>query len=412
MAKNRKRITGAFFGTIVEYYDYSLYAFSAGVLAENFFPNTDKNTSLMYIYAIYAFSYVAKPLGSIFFSYIGDLYGRKIALRITMLGIAIPTLTIGLLPDYDSIGALSAQILILCRFLQGFFVAGEYDGAAIYIIEHMGEKYHYTASACARATGVAGLILGIASANFFSSSIFPNWGWRIPFLLSMPLALLTIYFRKHLEETPEFIKTKQEELEFHGIFSFITKRWRVLLMVILLAGGFGVTYQISIIFIKQYLPMLSPQTSNIITTLSVLIVVIFGVSMPFAGLLADKLSIKFVIKMAAIMTLFSCLLLVISIYEDLYNLTLISCILLAASVAPFNSLAHGVIVKAFRVNERYRGVGLGHTSGSMLMSGTANFICLYFMNKFDLLFFPIFYMAFFTILTLFIIQMISKRPQI
>lgn len=409
MSKNRKKVTGAFLGTIVEYYDYSLYAFSAGILAEKFFPGFDKIESLMYVFAIYAFSYLAKPLGSIFFSRIGDLYGRKISLRITMIGIAVPTLTIGLLPDYNSIGFVSTQILILCRFFQGFFVAGEYDGAAIYVIEHLGNKYHYTASAVARATGVCGLILGIASTNFFNSSIFPEWGWRIPFLLSMPLALLTIYYRRYLEETPDFIKSQEDGFKFNGFFDFIKEKWRILVLVILLAGGFGVTYQISIVFMKQYLPIVVPKTSTIITTFSVLIVLVFGLTMPLAGFLADKFSLKAVVKSSVLMTLISSGLLILSIYSELFNLTLVACVLLAASVAPFNALAHGVIVKAFNVNERYRGVSLGHTSGSMLMSGTANFICLFFMKNFNLTLFPIFYVSFFGILTFIILGIFDKK---
>lgn len=409
MRKNSKKVTGAFLGTIVEYYDYSLYAFSAGILAEKFFPGVGKIESLMYVFAIYAFSYLAKPLGSIFFSRIGDLYGRRISLRITMIGIAVPTLTIGLLPDYNSIGFISTQILILCRFFQGFFVAGEYDGAAIYVIEHLGNKYHYTASAVARATGVCGLILGIASTNFFNSSIFPEWGWRIPFLLSMPLALLTIYYRRYLEETPDFIKSKEDGFKFNGFFDFVKEKWRTLILVILLAGGFGVTYQISIVFMKQYLPIVVPKTSTIITTFSILIVLIFGATMPLAGFLADRFSLKAVVKSSVLMTLLSSALLIISIYSELFNLTLVACVLLAASVAPFNALAHGVIVKAFNVNERYRGVSLGHTSGSMLMSGTANFICLFFMKNFDLTIFPIFYVSFFAILTFIILRIFDRK---
>ena len=363
----------------------------------------------MYVFAIYALSYFAKPLGSIFFSRIGDLYGRKTSLRITMIGIAIPTLTIGLLPDYNSIGFISTQVLILCRFFQGFFVAGEYDGAAIYVIEHLGKKHHYTASTIARATGVCGLVLGIASTNFFNSSIFPEWGWRIPFLLSMPLALITIYYRKYLEETPDFIKAKEAGLEFNNLIVFIRKKWRTLLLVILLAGGFGVTYQISILFMKHYLPIIVPKTTEIITTFSVLIVMVFGITMPLSGLLADRLSLSLVLKSSILLTLLSSTLLIISIYSELFNLTLLACILLAISVAPFNALAHGVIVKAFNVNDRYRGISLGHTSGSMLMSGTANFICLFFMEKFGLLLFPIFYATFFAILTFILLNIFDKK---
>ncbi|PCJ23553.1 MAG: MFS transporter [Rickettsiales bacterium] len=408
MKKPKKRIAGAFLGTIVEYYDYSLYGFSAGILAEKFFPTMSKIESLTYVFAIYAISYLAKPFGSIFFSHIGDFYGRKISLRITMIGIAFPTLTIGLLPDYHSIGNLGAYILVICRFLQGFFVAGEYDGAVIYVVEHIGKKHHYAASATARSTGVAGLLLGIAATNFFNSSIFPEWCWRIPFLLSVPLTIVTIYYRKFLEETPEFMRSKAKNTEFSSTLSFIKKRWRTLLMVILLSGGFGVTYQVSIIFMKQYLPMVVPYTGTIITTFSVIMVLGFGLAMPVAGILADRFGCERLVKYSLLSTLVASGLLIISINHQLINLTLISCLMLAVSVAPFNALAHGVIIKAFKPNERYRGVSLGHTTGSMLMSGTANYVCLLFMQKFGFNLFPIFYIGFFAIVTFVTVMLFTR----
>lgn len=407
---NKKRkIIGAFLGTIVEYYDYSLYGVSAGILAAKFFPELDKLDSLMYVFGIYAISYISKPLGSIIFSYIGDLYGRLLVLKITIIGIAIPTFAIGILPDFSSLGTLSAYILIICRFTQGFFVAGEYDGAAIYVIEHLGKKYHYTASSITRATGVSGLLLGIAVTNFFNSSIFPEWGWRIPFMLSLPLALLTIYYRKYLSETPDFISTSEQKIEFVKTVKFLRNSFLPLLLVILFAGGFGVTYQLSVIFMKQYLPIVAPATGTIITSISVLIVFIFGVSMPIAGFLADKFGEIIVVNISLIITIIATILLIIGINHQIMNLILISSIILAASVAPFNALAHGVMIKAFKIKERYRGVSLGHTIGSMLMSGTAGYVSLYFMNKHKLLLFPLLYIAFFALISTLLVYIFSKK---
>ena len=133
--------------------------------------------------------------------------------------------------------------------------------------------------------------------------------------------------------------------------------------------------------------------------------------MPLSGFLADKFSLMIVIKSSVLMTLFSSILLIISIYTELFNLTLVACIMLAASVAPFNALAHGAIVTAFSPQERYRGVSLGHASGSLLMSGTANVICLYFINNFDLPLFPIFYVSFFAVLTFIILRIFDKNHQ-
>lgn len=410
--KKPKKIIGAFFGTIVEYYDYSLYGFSAGILATKFFPLEDKITSLMYVFAIYAISYLSKPLGSILFSRIGDLYGRKVALRTTMIGIALPTLTIGLLPDYATIGVLSTYILVLCRFMQGFFAAGEYDGAAIYIIEHLGQKYHYTASAITRTTGVLGLLLGIASTNFFNSSLFPEWAWRIPFLLSLPLAMITMYYRRHLEETPEFKDSISRNIEVTNTLRFIKKQWLVLIKVIFFAGGFGVTYQVSIIFMKQYLPIVVPATSVIITSYSVILVLAFGMTMPLAGFLADRFGKIKVVKYSLVSTILSSLLLATSIHFQIMNLVLVSGIIVAISVAPFNALAHGIIIKAFPVNQRYRGVSLGHTTGSMLMSGSANYVCIASMKYFDFQLFPILYIGIFALIAFVMVSLIVSPSKV
>ena len=411
MRKEKKKIIGAFLGTIVEYYDYSLYGFSAGIIALKFFPELEKIQSLMYVFGIYAISYLSKPLGSLIFSFIGDFYGRLISLRITIIGIAIPTFTIGILPDFNSIGVTAAYILIICRFMQGFFLGGEYDGAAIYVIEHLGKKNHYTASAITRASGVIGLLLGIAVTNLFNSSLFPSWAWRMPFILSLPLAFLTIYCRKFLTETPDFNSSIQQKIEIDRLASLIKRNSLTLLLAILLAGGFGITYQLSIIFMKQYLPIAIPATSTIITSFSVFIVFIFGVSMPIAGFLADKFGEMIIVKISLLLTLIASGLLGTAIYYQLVNLTLISTIILAISVAPFNALAHGIIIKAFPVNERYRGISLSHTIGSMLMSGTAAYISLYFMKEYKMMLFPIVYIAFSALIAFFVIYKFSQKRE-
>jgi MFS family permease len=409
--KEKKKIIGAFLGTIVEYYDYSLYGFSAGIIALKFFPELEKIQSLMYVFGIYAISYLSKPLGSLIFSFIGDFYGRLISLRITIIGIAIPTFTIGILPDFNSIGITAAYILIICRFMQGFFLGGEYDGAAIYVIEHLGKKNHYTASAITRASGVIGLLLGIAVTNLFNSSLFPDWAWRMPFILSLPLAFLTIYCRKFLTETPDFNSSIQQKIEIDRLASLIKRNSLTLLLAILLAGGFGITYQLSIIFMKQYLPIAIPATSTIITSFSVFIVFIFGVSMPIAGFLADKFGEMVIVKISLLLTLIASGLLGTAIYYQLVNLTLISTIILAISVAPFNALAHGIIIKAFPVNERYRGISLSHTIGSMLMSGTAAYTSLYFMKEYKMMLFPIVYIAFSALIAFFVIYKFSQKRE-
>ncbi|XVN42989.1 MAG: MFS transporter [Candidatus Rickettsia vulgarisii] len=406
--KSKDKVIGAFLGTMVEYYDYSLYGFSAGIIAIKFFPNADYLISLINVFAVYAVAYLSKPIGAMFFGRMGDLYGRKIVLNITIIGIVIPTIIIGLLPEYSSIGAWGAVILILCRFMQGIFVAGEYDGAAIYVIEHLGEKYRSTASAITRCTGVIGILLGIGVTNFFNSHIFPEWGWRIPFLISLPLALVVLFFRRKLDETPEFKITQKKNIKIEKLSSLIKKQWQLILMVIFLAGGFGATYQIAIIFMKQYLPIIMPQAALVMSTFSVLVVVCFAASMPIAGFLADKFSTIIVLRISLFGTILAGLLFVIAVYYEMLNLVLGACLMLTTCIAPVNALAHGIFVKAFSVSNRYRAISLGHTIGAMLMGGTANYICLVAMKYLDCKLFPIVYLMFFAILAFYMVRSFEK----
>lgn len=396
--KSANKVLGAFLGTIIEYYDYSLYGFSAAIIAEKFFsPATDQLTKLVNVFAVYAVAYLSKPLGAYIFGRIGDKYGRKKALSFTIIGIIIPTLIIGLLPDYSTLGVWSTIILVLCRFMQGIFIAGEYDGAAIYVIEHLGPKYQFTASAITRCTGVIGLLSGIGVTNFFNAHIFPDWSWRIPFLLSVPLGLVTLYYRQKFDETPEFKKAGGNN-SIQKFNVLIRKQWKNILPLIFLAGGFGATYQIAIIFMKQYLPLVLPATGVIMSSFSVLVVLCFAVFMPIAGFIADRIRVNIVLKTALISTIIASIIFTIAVEYQMTNLGLFASLMLAASVAPFNALAHSVVIKSFAVRERYRVISFGHTIGSMLMSGTANYICLLVIKKYNFTLFPILYICIFSVL--------------
>ncbi len=407
----KNKIVGAFLGTIIEYYDYSLYGFSAAIIADKFFAKSTHLTNLINVFAIYAVAYLSKPIGSLVFGKIGDMYGRKPTLSITVIGMVIPTLIIGLLPEYSSIGAMSIIILSICRFVQGVFVGGEYDGAAIYVIEHLGAKSQYTASAITRFMGVLGLLLGIGCTNFFSARIFPDWFWRIPFLLSLPFALIALYYRRKFDETPEFqnyraINHKRPHKQ--SLRLLVSNQWKIILMIIFLSGSFGVTYQVAVISMKQYLPIVFPQAISVTSLFSILIVIFFAISMPIFGLIADRYSLLIVIRYSTYAVLFASALFTIAVQYKMFNLCLFSCLLLAIFVAPFNALTHGSVVRLFNVEQRYRAVSLGHNIGAMLMSGSANYICFSVIKNFHFKLFPILYIDLFTIIYLCVIKLIIK----
>jgi MHS family proline/betaine transporter-like MFS transporter len=398
-------------GTIVEYYDYSLYGFCPLILAAAFLPSTDPSVALIATYGVFAIGSLSKPLGSLIFGWIGDNFGRKAALNVTITGIALPTFIIGCMPTYEQIGFLASIALIGCRFLQGVFVAGEYDGAALYIIEHAQVKQKALGSALVRTTGVLGLLIGSLMVAFFTQGRFPSWMWRVPFILSLPLGLITLYLRRKMTETPEFLNFLDKKQSPKKPFSMVLKEhWREIMLVILLCGAFGGTYQISVIFLKSFFPLIMPQTQLDAQWLNPLVIFMFGLSMPIAGVIADRYGIAQVIRKCILLAMVACALMIFGFIQNSITTIMVAQIFLVIGLGPFNALSHALVYSFFNVNHRYRCLSAGHTIGSMVLSGTAPMLCGIFWKVTTISYAPILYTM--VLLTLgYIMTMIGGRWQ-
>lgn len=386
-------------GTIVEYYDYGLYGFSALMIANMFFPSSEPSIALITTYGVFAIGSCAKPLGAIIFGWIGDNFGRKVALNVTILGIAFPTFIIGCLPSYEHIGFLAPIILVMCRFFQGIFVAGEYDGAALYVLEHAKFKKKASGASFVRATGVTGLLFGSCMVALCSLKGMPDWAWRIPFMLSLLLGGIALFFRNKLTETPEFISYLEHEKKDKTPFVVALKRyWRDIGLVIILTGCAGGIYQISIFFLHAFLPKVLPETGLDIPLMSPFLLLVFGLSMPIAGIIADRRTIIGVMHTGILIALIASLGMITSLVYHSPIINRVAYTFLVIGLAPFNALSHALIYRFFGVNHRYRCVVAGHTLGSMLLSGSAPFICSLLWKTTGLSFIPLIYIA--TLLTI------------
>jgi MHS family shikimate/dehydroshikimate transporter-like MFS transporter len=205
-------IAGGAIGTLMEYYDYYLYGLAAAtVFPTVFFPNQNVTVGTMEAFASFAFGFLLRPIGGIVFGHIGDRMGRKRALMITVIGMGISTAAIGLIPPAATIGIAAPIILLFFRMLQGLFVGGEMGAAASLVVEH--------APAGRRGLFGAFLISGagianVASAGFMaavvgSHSFFITWGWRLPFVFALVLAVIAVVLRSKLEESEEFTEFKE-----------------------------------------------------------------------------------------------------------------------------------------------------------------------------------------------------------
>ncbi|HUA54944.1 MAG TPA: MFS transporter [Candidatus Sulfotelmatobacter sp.] len=201
-------------GTLIEWYDFYIYGVLAVFFSQHFFPAGNPTVALLASLGIFWTGFVVRPFGAIVFGHLGDLVGRKFTFMLTLGLMGAATFVVGLLPEYSSIGMLAPALLVLMRVLQGLALGGEYGGAATYIAEHApdGKRGYYTAWIQTTATMgiVAALLVILACRLSLGDQAFTSWGWRIPFLISAILVVMSGYIRLKLEESPLYTKLKDQ----------------------------------------------------------------------------------------------------------------------------------------------------------------------------------------------------------
>jgi len=227
-------------GTVIEWYDFYIFGSLSAVLAAIFYPETNATISLLKWLATFAVGFAVRPFGALFFGRIGDLVGRKYAFMMTLLIMGASTAAIGLLPGYATLGVGAPILLVTLRLLQGLALGGEYGGAAIYVAEHAPDhkRGYYTSFIQTTATlGLfVSLIVILVTKHAMSDAAFKAWGWRIPFLLSAVLVVVSYYIRARMAESPLFARLKAEGRTSTAPISDsygTAERWKVFFTVLL-----------------------------------------------------------------------------------------------------------------------------------------------------------------------------------
>ncbi len=206
----RKVTSAAVAGTVIEWFDFAIYGFTAPILAVTFFPKENELVGLLQTFAIFAISFALRPIGGAYFGMMGDRLGRKRVLALTVLLMSISTVAIGLLPDYRTIGIWAPVLLTVARCLQGFSAGGEYAGAVAYVIEHAPMHQRSRYSSYMPASTFASFALAAMCSYLLTASLTTEqmhaWGWRVSFLIAAPLGMVALYIRHRLDESPLFQK--------------------------------------------------------------------------------------------------------------------------------------------------------------------------------------------------------------
>ncbi|MDD2050062.1 MFS transporter [Pseudomonas putida] len=306
--EERKVIFASSLGTVFEWYDFYLYGSLAAIIAKHFFAGVNETTSFIFALLAFAAGFAVRPFGAIVFGRLGDMIGRKYTFLITIVIMGVSTAIVGLLPSYSTIGVAAPIILISLRLLQGLALGGEYGGAATYVAEHApkGKRGYFTS--WIQTTATLGLFLSLlvilACRTVLGTEAFEAWGWRIPFLLSILLLIISVYIRLQLSESPVFLKMKAEGKASKAPLTESFARWDNLKIVImaLLGGTAGqavvwYTGQFYALFFLLQTLKIDPQTANLLIAGSLLIGTPFFV---LFGSLSDRIGRKGIIMAGCI----------------------------------------------------------------------------------------------------------------
>ena len=295
-SRMKKVIMSCVAGSSLEWYDFAVYGFFATLIGQLFFPSGDEFMQLLASYGAFAAGLIVRPLGAILFGYIGDIWGRKKALVISIYMMAVPTALMGLLPTYEQIGVAAGVILTLIRIIQGLALGGGFTGTIVFLYEHSSKNTKSTYSAWAPFSLVSGFILGALVATFMNwicnDEQLALYGWRIPFILSFLGTVIAEFVKRRLDDPKEFLEQQKKEdpNEKKSLLRNLFKNhWKGVVLVTLTDVLTACGYFLISIFFTSYFEKFIHLGRQAAATIQMINMIFFALFILLGGWLADRL---------------------------------------------------------------------------------------------------------------------------
>lgn len=383
----RKVLISGMIGNGFEWYDFALYGQMAFIIGHLFFPSENETAQMLATFAAFAVAFVFRPLGAILFGWIGDKFGRRKALVIAILMMAIPTGAIGLLPTYESIGMWAPALLVLIRIMQGLSLGGEFGGAITYIVEHSDGKKRGLLGSTTIISLIIGFLLGsfvvMAVKHSMSAAAFEDWGWRIPFLLGVIIGVVGFYIRHQCDESPAFkIARDSDQLSKNPVRDACTLHFAKM------AGAFciyaAVTmpfYLVAIYFIsysKSYLGLVPEQALeiNVVAMFAMLVGTIIGAAA------SDRIGRKRLMMPVLVLMAALSIPVMLGMQPGDYMSALLLQAVLGFVLGMYIGPIPAVLVEIFPTSVRLTGMSLALNAATVVFGGTTPMFCIWLLGWF------------------------------
>jgi len=281
-----------FIGNVVEWYDFALYGYLAGVIAPVFFPAGDPVAGLIATYGIFAAGFIMRPFGAAVFGWFGDRYGRARTMQISVSLMALPTLLLGFLPSYASVGVIAPLLLVLVRIMQGLSVGGEFSSSATYLVETAPAGKRGLTGSWANIGSMTGSLLGVGAAalvtNVFDSASLTDWAWRLPFLGGALLGTTAIWIRRNLHDSERFRAHHEGRDDTSPLLEAFTTNRRETLLALMFAASYGTCYYLAFVYLPEWLSAqnLMPRGTALAINTAMMLIVI--PAMPLTAIVGDR----------------------------------------------------------------------------------------------------------------------------
>lgn len=415
----RKAIAAASIGNALEWYDFSVYAFFAVYIAQNFFNPSDSGAQLFEAFLAFGVGFIIRPLGALVIGAYGDRAGRKAALTLTIMTMAVGTAIIAFAPPYTAIG-IGAPLLILCgRVLQGFSAGGEVGGAAAFLIEHAPEnqkgRYASWLQASMGISNILAALVATAVTLTLSREQIGDWGWRIPFILGLSIAPIGLWMRKTLDETPLFVEEqarrqrekRQEEQPLRDLFRNHHR-------AVLLGTGLSILWAVSVYSLIIFMPIYVQRVMHFEGHQAFLAALIGNCFMVVccvaAGAFSDRIGTRKILTLGAVLLLVASypLLLLLDAYHTTAMLILVQsafCIL----VSLFVGVAPAALSALFPTEVRASGMSVSYNLAVTVFGGFAPAILTWLTENTGTRYAPAFYVMIASLLALITLYLIARH---
>jgi len=385
LGKRGTMILAGFIGNVVEWYDFAVYGYMAGILSVLFFPGDDPVASLIATYGVFAAGFIMRPLGSGVFGWLGDTIGRTRTMFISVTMMVLPTFILGCLPTYAQAGLAAPVLLVVIRMIQGLSVGGEFSSSVTYLVETAPDGKRGISGSWANTGSIFGMLLGAGVAALVMSTLsgdeINNWGWRLPFLFGGVVGLVSILLRRHLPRSEHFQRHHRNRCETSPLLEAFTTNRREMVLAIIFASAYGVLFYLPIVYLPEWLHSETGMSRHLALQINTFATAVLLLLIPVSGWIGDRwIRRTHLITGAMLLLALSGWPLYVWLANDSVIAAVVVQLLLVVCIAAPLGSAPAMFVELFPARDRLSGYSVAYNLGLGVIGGTTPMISTWLID--------------------------------